>query len=49
MPTYSSLVGTLLLGADYRNKHPEVTTSGEGILDIIKEKTLTIFTDQTGY
>lgn len=49
MPMYSSLVGTLLLGADYRNKHPEVTTSGEGILDIIKEKTLTIFTDQTGY
>ena len=49
MPTYSSLVGTLLLGADYRNKHPKVTTSGEGILDIIKEKTLTIFTDQTGY
>lgn len=49
MPTYSSLVGTLLLGADYRAKHPEVTTSGEGILDIIKEKTLTIFTDQTGY
>ena len=49
MPTYSSLVGTLLLGADYRNKHPEVTTSEEGILDIIKEKTLTIFTDQTGY
>lgn len=49
MPTYSSLVGTLLLGADFRNKHPEVTTSGEGILDIIKEKTLTIFTDQTGY
>ena len=49
MPTYSSLVGTLLLGADYRNKHPEVTTSGEGILDIIKEKTLTILTDQTGY
>ena len=49
MPTYSSLVGTLLLGADDRNKHPEVTTSGEGLLDIIKEKTLTIFTDQTGY
>lgn len=49
MPTYSSLVGTLLLGADYRAKHPEVTTPGEGILDIIKEKTLTIFTDQTGY
>ena len=49
MPTYSSLVGTLLLGADYRAKHSEVTTSGEGILDIIKEKTLTIFTDQTGY
>lgn len=49
MPAYSSLVGTLLLGADYRNKHPEVKTSGEGIFDIIKEKTLTIFTDQTGY
>lgn len=49
MPTYSSLVGTLLLGASYRETHPVVKESGKRILDILTEKTLTIFTDQTGY
>ena len=49
MPMYSSLVGTLLLGASYRETHPMVKESGKRILDILTEKTLTIFTDQTGY
>lgn len=49
MPMYSSLIGTLLLGGDYRAKHPNVENTNEGFLDIIKEKTLNIFTDQTGY
>ena len=50
MPTYSSLVGTLLLGSSYRETHPVVKESGKRILDILTEKTLTIFTaDQTGY
>lgn len=49
MPMYSSLVGTLLLGASYRETHPLAKESGKRILDIITEKTLTIFTDQTGY
>ena len=49
MPMYSSLVGTLLLGASYRETHPLAKENGKRILDIITEKTLTIFTDQTGY
>ena len=49
MPTYSSLVGTLLLGASYRETHPLTKDNGKRILDILTEKTLTIFTDQTGY
>ena len=49
MPMYSSLVGTLLLGASYRSQHPVVQEHGKRIIDILTEKTLTIFTDQTGY
>ena len=49
MPMYSSLVGTLLLGASYRSQHPVVQELGKRIIDILTEKTLTIFTDQTGY
>lgn len=49
MPMYSSLVGTLLLGASYRETHPLTKDNGKRILDILTEKTLTIFTDQTGY
>lgn len=49
MPMYSSLVGTLLLGADYRKKHPTVKQDrSKRIIDILTEKTLDIFTDQTG-
>jgi len=45
MPTYSSLVGTLLLGATYRATHPLVKETGKRIIDILTEKTLTIFTE----
>lgn len=46
MPMYSSLVGTLLLGASYRATHPLVKEAGKRILDFFTEKTLTIFTEQ---
>lgn len=50
MPQYSSLIGTLLLGASYRAEHPSVPTkSGKRIIDILAEKTVDLFTDQTGY
>ena len=50
MPQYASLVGTLLLGASYRAKHPTVQPErGKRIIDILAEKTVDLFTDQTGY
>lgn len=49
MPQYTSLVGTLLLGASYREKHPMAKETSKRIIDILTEKTLTIFTDQAGY
>ena len=52
MPVYSSLVGTLLLGASHRATHPIGIKSNKSLIDIIKgkleEKTLTLFTDQDG-
>lgn len=47
MPQYTSLIGTLLLGASYRDKHPILKDSGKRILDILTEKTVDLFTDQT--
>lgn len=46
MPTYSSLVGTLLLGASYRETHPMVKETGWKVFDVLTTKTLEIFTDQ---
>lgn len=50
MPVYSSLVGTLLLGASYRTTHPMISPKSKSLIDIIKgtleEKTLTLFTEQ---
>lgn len=48
MPKYASLVGTLLLGAAYRKKHPYVKPyeKDKRIIDSIKERTLDIFTEQ---
>ena len=47
-PVYSSLVGTLLLGANYRANHPEapVHAPKKGLLDKIKDGTLDIFSGQ---
>jgi cell division protein FtsA len=45
IPQYSSLVGTLMLGAAYREKHPQKPyKKDKRIIDIFKEKTLEIFT-----
>ena len=50
MPQYASLVGTLLLGASYRAKYPSVQPErSKRIIDILAEKTVDLFTDQTGY
>lgn len=51
MPTYSALVGTLLLGASYRKAHPIATPNDnrKKIIDFLTEKTLEIFTEQSGY
>lgn len=46
MPAYSSLVGTLLLGAAYRETHPLMKTNTWRVFDIITSKTLEMFTDQ---
>ena len=46
MPQYASLVGTLLLGAEYRKSHPQASYSGNRpLLEKIKEGTLKLFTD----
>ena len=45
LPIYSSLVGTLLLGASYRDKHPIPKYDKRGIIDFLTEKSLEIFTD----
>lgn len=46
MPQYASLVGTLLLGAEYRKSHPQASYSGNRpLLEKIKEGTLRLFTD----
>jgi hypothetical protein len=46
MPQYASLVGTLLLGAEYRKSHPQASYSvNRPLLEKIKEGTLRLFTD----
>lgn len=50
MPVFSSLVGTLLLGASYREKHPIEKKANKSfftrIKDKLEEETLTLFTEQ---
>lgn len=50
MPVYSSLVGTLLLGDTYRQAHPMAAEhdSTLPIIEILKQKTLDLFTEQQG-
>jgi cell division protein FtsA len=48
MPMYSSLVGTLLLGNEYRKKHPlaAATDTGLPIFKALRDMTLDLFTEQ---
>jgi actin-like ATPase involved in cell morphogenesis len=48
MPIYSSLVGTLLLGNEYRKKHPLAAANNTGlpIFQALREMTLDLFTEQ---
>lgn len=47
MPQYASLVGTLLLGAEYRKSHPQTNnySGNRPLFEKIKEETLKLFTD----
>lgn len=45
-PTYSSLVGTILLGNDFRSTHKDkLVKKPKSIMDIIKEQTIELFSD----
>jgi cell division protein FtsA len=47
MPRYSSLIGTLLLGSEYREKHPlKPYRKDKRIIDVLRDKTLEIFTPE---
>jgi hypothetical protein len=49
MPGYSSLIGTLLLGNIYRQSHPiQAKDDNLPILEILKQMTLDLFTEQQG-
>lgn len=45
-PKYTSLVGTILLGQDYRDNHKDQLVRKPGFLDRVKESTLDMFIDQ---
>ena len=45
-PQYTSLVGTILLGQDYRDSHKNQLVRKPGFLDRVKESTLDMFIDQ---
>ena len=45
-PAYTSLVGTLLLGQDYRDNHKNQPVRQPGFFDRMKESTLDMFIDQ---
>ncbi|MCR5050676.1 MAG: rod shape-determining protein [Paludibacteraceae bacterium] len=46
MPTYTSLVGTILLGQDYRDSHKNQLVPKPGFFARVKESTLDMFIDQ---
>jgi cell division ATPase FtsA len=50
-PKYASLVGTLLLGAAYREKHPQVKSyeKNKRIIETLKDTTLKLFSDQDDF
>ena len=45
-PQYTSLVGTILLGQDYRDNHKNQLVQKPGFFDRVKESTLDMFIDQ---
>lgn len=45
-PAYTSLVGTILLGQDYRDNHKNQLVRKPGFFDRVKESTLDMFIDQ---
>ena len=45
-PQYTSLVGTILLGQDYRDNHKNQLVQNPGFFDRFKESTLDMFIDQ---
>lgn len=45
-PEYTSLVGTILMGQDYRDNHKDQLVKKAGFLDKFKETTLDMFIDQ---
>ena len=45
-PAYTSLVGTILLGQDYRDSHKNQPVQKPGFFDKVKESTLDMFIDQ---
>ena len=45
-PTYTALVGTILLGQDYRDSHKNQLVQKPGFFDRVKESTLDMFIDQ---
>ena len=45
-PQYTSLIGTILLGQDYRDSHKNQLVQKPGFFDRVKESTLDMFIDQ---
>ena len=45
-PQYTSLVGTILLGQDYRDNHKNQPVRQPGFFDRMKESTVDMFIDQ---
>ena len=45
-PQYTSLIGTILLGQDYRDSHKNQLVRKPGFFDRVKESTLDMFIDQ---
>lgn len=46
MPTYSALVGTILMGQDYRDKHKDNLVKEPGFRDKIGQTLIDLFTDK---
>ena len=45
-PQYTALVGTILLGQDYRDTHKNQLVQKPGFFDRVRESTLDMFIDQ---